>query len=47
MCSGNETLGWIVLIGGAILIIAGWIMIYRKLFIEPKMAKDNVEPANG
>jgi len=47
MCSGNETLGWIVLVGGGILIIASWVMIYRKLFIEPKMAEPKPKPTQG
>ena len=46
-CSGNEVLALIVLVGGGILIITGLVLIYRKLFIEPKIGQPKAEPIQG
>lgn len=45
MCSGNEALGWIVFIGGFLLIITGLVFLFRALFVKPK--KEKVEPVQG
>lgn len=47
MCSGNETLGWIVLIGGGILIITGLVILGKHLFGKKKIPKSNAEPTKG
>jgi len=47
MCSGNEALGMIVLLGGIFLIIWGLVAIYRKMFKKGKKTRRKSKPTNG